>query len=213
MINGSSELKYEYEKALSILEQRGYKEKTLIQNYRYGTMEYDLAIIPQNIKTPIAIFEFRKNNYIRIEFAKKIYLSAKKDFGCVPCFVISDLESSDGKIYKIVTDESNNGEIILKEIEEVPRYSELLKAFETSYSIKQGKEISTKKSALKIICWCIVPTIGTLLLLLNYFGKYEFNTQRLIVLGFCMIALIFPCVEKIGVSDFDISFKDEEAKK
>jgi hypothetical protein len=81
---------------------------------------------------------------------------------------------------------------------------------------------STKKTSRKrkrrrrinrigLICWIIVPLAILTMLVLDGFGLYLFNTERLIVIGACILVLLIPFFSEITVTN--VSIKKEKDSK
>ena len=55
-----------------------------------------------------------------------------------------------------------------------------------------------------LICWLIIPisTIG--LLVLDAIGLYSFNTERIIVIGACVIIVLIPFFNEITIKNLSL---------
>ena len=77
------------------------------------------------------------------------------------------------------------------------------------------KKIVSKKRknlhCIKLICWIILPLSITALLILDGLSIYIFNTQRLIVIGACIIVLLIPFFSEVTIKNFSIK-KDNKIK-
>ena len=78
---------------------------------------------------------------------------------------------------------------------------------------KTTKRKKNKKnlSIIGLLCWLIVPSVSVILLVLDGVGIYNFNTQRLIVIGACVLVLMIPFFEEITIKS--ISLKKENNYK
>ena len=59
-------------------------------------------------------------------------------------------------------------------------------------------------SCINIICWMILPTAIIILLVLDGFEIYTFNTERLIVIGACIIVVLIPFFNEITIKNISI---------
>ena len=64
-----------------------------------------------------------------------------------------------------------------------------------------------KHSFIGLLCWIIVPFAMIALLVLDGMGIYTFNTDRLLVVGVCVLVSFIPFFEEISIKN--ISFKKE----
>ena len=73
--------------------------------------------------------------------------------------------------------------------------------------MKKGRKaikIKKNRKLLRYICWIIVPVIITALILLDGLSIYEFNTERLIVLGIGLVVILLPFFSEITVKNFTV---------
>ncbi len=68
-----------------------------------------------------------------------------------------------------------------------------------------------KNVCISLFCWGIVPFILVALLILDAMGIYPFNTERLIVIGVCVIVMLFPFFSEITIKNVSIK-KDKKIK-
>ena len=70
------------------------------------------------------------------------------------------------------------------------------------------RKISSRKkkklSCIRLICWIIIPIAIVIALVLDGFGLYVFNTERLIAIGACILVLLIPFFREITVKNFSI---------
>lgn len=64
---------------------------------------------------------------------------------------------------------------------------------------------------LKPICWIVFPVITATLLVLDALGVYTFNTERLIVLGIGLLAVLLPICSEIKIKDISIKCSDKNS--
>lgn len=71
---------------------------------------------------------------------------------------------------------------------------------------KKNKKKHRKDSSC-FVCWIIVPLALICLLVLDGLGLYLFNTERLVVIGVCIIVVLIPFFSEITIKS--ISLKKE----
>ena len=77
---------------------------------------------------------------------------------------------------------------------------------------KKGHRKRRKRlNPINLICWIIIPSAITLMLVLDGLGFYIFNTDRIIVLGVGISVLLIPFVSEISVKNFSIK-KENKSK-
>ena len=68
-----------------------------------------------------------------------------------------------------------------------------------------------KRHRIFILCWVVVPLALLTMLVLDGMGIYLFNTERLLVVGACILVLLIPFISEITVKD--VSVKKENTSK
>lgn len=76
---------------------------------------------------------------------------------------------------------------------------------------KALKKNLKQKNPIRIICWLIIPIAITALLVLDGIGVYYFNTERLLVIGLCILVALIPFFSEITIKN--ISLKKEPDNK
>ena len=73
---------------------------------------------------------------------------------------------------------------------------------------KKARKASCKKKkrlgCICTICWIIIPIIIVTMLLLDGLGIYPFNTQRLLVIGGCVLVVLLPFFSEITIKNISI---------
>ena len=72
----------------------------------------------------------------------------------------------------------------------------------SSNSAKKPYRKKRRRDSLKQICWCVFPLAVMLLLVADGIGVYIFTTERLLVLGACILVILLPCFSEISIKDF-----------
>ena len=67
-----------------------------------------------------------------------------------------------------------------------------------------------KLSGIGLLCWIIAPLAIISLLILDAIGLYAFNTERLLVIGVCLLIALIPYVEEISIKSFSIKKEHDD---
>lgn len=70
----------------------------------------------------------------------------------------------------------------------------------SSHKIKHKKPLN----CIDIICWIIVPIAVIILLVLDGTGIYQFNKQRLLVIGACALVILIPFFSEVTIKNVSI---------
>ena len=62
-----------------------------------------------------------------------------------------------------------------------------------------------------LICWGLIPLAMIIFLVLDGLGFYPFNTERLLVIGVCVLVILIPFFSEITITN--ISLKKEAKHK
>lgn len=78
----------------------------------------------------------------------------------------------------------------------------------------RGKRKKRKRiGCTYIICWTVLPIAVIALLLLDAFGVYTFNGERLLVMGACALVVLIPLFSEITVKSISLKRKDNAEEK
>ena len=55
-----------------------------------------------------------------------------------------------------------------------------------------------------LICWILVPLAIVILLVLDGLGLYLFNTERLLVIGVCILVILIPFFSEITIKNLSL---------
>ena len=70
------------------------------------------------------------------------------------------------------------------------------------------KNLSQRKrrnhNYIRLICWIILPVAIITVLILDALKLYIFNTERLIVMGVCILVVLIPFFKEITVKNISI---------
>ncbi len=68
-----------------------------------------------------------------------------------------------------------------------------------------------KNNYICLICWIILPVSIITVLILDALKLYKFTTERLIVIGVCILVVLIPFVKEITVKNISI-IKENDTK-
>ena len=71
----------------------------------------------------------------------------------------------------------------------------------TSHTSKKNKKALDR---IYLICWRIIPLAVIILLVLDGIGLYPFNTERLLVIGCCILVMLIPFFSEITIKNISI---------
>ena len=63
---------------------------------------------------------------------------------------------------------------------------------------------------IRFICWITIPFLIISALILDGVGIYSFTTERLIVIGACILSLLLPFFSEITVKGVSIKRDDDD---
>ncbi|MBO5938197.1 MAG: hypothetical protein J6Q82_01685 [Clostridia bacterium] len=76
--------------------------------------------------------------------------------------------------------------------------------------MKKKKRKRKRLTRIGWICWVIIPITAAVFLILDGLGFYHFNTERLLVLGGCMLVMLIPFFSEITVHKVSLKKGDGE---
>ena len=76
---------------------------------------------------------------------------------------------------------------------------------------KLSQRKKKKNNYIRLICWIILPISIITVLILDALKLYKFNTERLIVIGVCVLVVLIPFVKEITVKNISIT-KENDTK-
>lgn len=211
------------EKFIAYLKQQGYPANRIVTDWGDGSFRVDIAIMADDLKTPLSIYEIKQA--ISINQAKAIVAKVseytKKQGLTIPIYVVfpdSNLKDqfeilniSDELLtpkYELSSDDLQN-----KATKKVLSYQTLQNGAESKLATQRQVKREKSIDKIKPICWGVVPVIGLILLLLDAFEKYVFNTERLIVLGIILIVVLLPFFSEISFGEVSVKRKKEDKEK
>ena len=62
------------------------------------------------------------------------------------------------------------------------------------------------------VCWIIIPLAMIIFLVMDGLGFYSFNTERLLVIGACVLVILIPFFSEITITNISLK-KDVKDKK
>lgn len=81
----------------------------------------------------------------------------------------------------------------------------------TNSSSKRSKKRRLDRSCF--ICWVLIPLAMIVFLVLDGLGFYPFNTQRLVVIGVCVVVMLVPFFSEITITNISLKKESKNDKK
>ena len=78
---------------------------------------------------------------------------------------------------------------------------------------RRNKRRQKKLTAIGILCWIALPFAVVTLLVLDGIGVYRFNTERLLVMGVCVLVALIPFFEEITIKNISVKKKHDPHNK
>lgn len=175
---------------------------------------FDVAVMSERINYPIALFEVKSKGTIRdFDICIRQLSNIKRFFDMeIPCYIVTpsagDSDSKKGSspiaIFN-VTDFVYNRKILSENeltplMDSFPSYQNLSASFRAADNTSAAGSTLRMRLFFNLLCWCIIPLAGVLLLLADYSGDYELKTNRLLVLGVLVLIVLMPFFKAIKVA-------------
>lgn len=196
------------------LAKHGYpKDRIAVE---WGTKQFaiDLVVLAQDYMTPVSIFEIKTSPSMAsfkagLQQLKKGALNLPLNVQCTLVF------STEEAPYFIAYDVTQHiyGNVPID-------YNELLSQSSNRYkpisyerlTSGLGPKLLTQKlvkwqsriGRLKTICWLILPLAAIDLLVFDSKGIFVLTTERLIILGVCVIVVLIPFFSEISIKDITL---------
>lgn len=78
-----------------------------------------------------------------------------------------------------------------------------------SHTSSKKRKKKKRSDHSNFICWALLPSVIIILLILDGLGLYPLNTERLLVIGVCILVILIPLFSEISIKN--ISFKKEDS--
>ena len=75
---------------------------------------------------------------------------------------------------------------------------------------KKRRKWQKRLNGLCFVCWLIIPLAVIAMLVLDGIGLYYFNTERLLVIGVCVLAMLLPFFSEITLKSISFKKKDDD---
>ena len=82
---------------------------------------------------------------------------------------------------------------------------------EETKKMRRRRKRKRHLSRICLICWTIIPSAAVIALLLDGIGVYSFNTERLLIMGACVLIVLLPFFSEISIKN--VSLKKENESK
>ena len=70
--------------------------------------------------------------------------------------------------------------------------------------MKKKRKKKKRPNRIYLLCWCIIPLAIISALILDGLGLYLFNTERLLVMGSCILVILIPFFNEITIKNVSI---------
>lgn len=201
----------------------GYPKESIIMEGKLDSRRFvDFVIIDLSTKLPMMIIEVKtcgertqkSVKKLAFESLKRCYDNDKNPVKAV-AIIVNRFEQ---KLEIIDFTEAVKENDYERAIEEyiLPPYDILtIGARQKSIQKKEDKQRKTINT-LKLLCWCILPMICVILIVLDALGIYTFFVLRLCVVGAGVALTLVPCFKEIKIGEIslvnEIEKQKEEAK-
>lgn len=209
---------------INYLKDQGYPKENIVPVFGEKKCAIDLAIVADDLTTPIALFEIKGKKSIEsvTQGVKQLERATNLWEITIPCYLVFpyDKWSGDGWSGFDVIDVSeyinNNLPIDSSEIMKRSKQESLL-SFKNLHAGSSSKIIqkNIKKKQKRIdrikwFCWLIFPLIAIALLVLDALDIYEITYQRLAVVGAGALIVLIPFFSEISLKDITLKRKSGE---
>ncbi len=75
-------------------------------------------------------------------------------------------------------------------------------------NIPEFFESKKRINRIEIICWFFIPCSIIILLMLDGLGLYSFTTERLLIIGGCIIVVLLPFFSEITIKNISLKKDD-----
>ena len=204
---------------ISYLKKHGYPEKCIALEWGNKQCAIDVAVLAENLLTPIAIYEIKgrkRPDTIRAGISQLKRAVQTLDI-TVPCnLVFSEKNAVGFEVVDVSGIIYNNEELDVQSIMESqplmePISYQNIQAGVASKVVSRSVERKQEKiDRIKPICWIVFPVIALVLLLLDALGIYTISFLRLAVLGATVIIVLVPFFSEISLKDFTLKRKGRD---
>lgn len=172
----------------------------------------DFVVFDKNGINPVAIFEVTTQNSPNlIGNINKL----KKMLSSLPIQTLGYLVlfNKDGSFSIIEVNDFTTIENINKnKISSIPSYEIITQGFDKKIASKKEKDRQSVITALRIICWIIIPVIVIAVIILVKLNILDLSNQLLILLGGVAVAILIPCFKEISIGNFEMKICEENKK-
>lgn len=194
----------------------GYPKESIIAEYPISkTCRADIVVVDVKTQIPVMLIEVKASHYTNRDIESIMYEQLKRYYSefNIPLKVVGAyFDMHEGKFRYIDFTDAIKAQDYGQKVDNYlfPTYKELING--AKQKIIKQKEIKQQSSinVLKILCWCILPLICVLALILDAFAIYTFSNHRLIVMGIGMGLTLIPCFKEISVGEISLKREIEE---
>ena len=196
---------------VSYLISHGYPEESIILEWKISDRyRVDLAILDNKSKTPIALFEFKRQKNRGTENMAiaqlKTYTNALGD-NTIPCYIVFGIDTE--PLFELYYLTKEEGKDYLKQIVQIPSFSNFKNNYISKTIAKTTQEKKTTFNWFKAICW-ILALIIALLLYMDFQGCIELSAERLGIIAIIVGLIIVPFARKLSILGLEFERLQDE---
>lgn len=196
----------------------GYPKESIIMEGKLDSRRFaDFVIIDVHTKLPMMIIEVKTcGERIQKSVKKLAFESLKRCYDKNPVKVVAVIVNRfEQKLEIIDFTEAVKENDYDRAIEDyiLPPYDIL--TIGARQKAIQKKEDRQRKSinTLKLLCWCILPVVCVILLILDALEVYIFSILRLCVVGVGAALTLVPCFKEIKIGEISLINEIEKQKE
>ena len=198
---------------VAYLVSHGYPEESIILEWKISDKyRVDLAVLDNNSKSPIALFEFKRHRDQRTENMAieqlKTYANVLGD-NTIPCYVVFGHELD--PYFELFFLTKVDGKDSLKPIVQVPSFTNVKNNSISKNIAKTTKEKKRTFNWFKFICWILALLIA-LLLFFDFNGCIVISAERLGIIAIIVGLIIVPFARKLSILGLEFERLQDDKK-
>lgn len=199
---------------VSTLIEIGYPEDSILLDWKISAnYRIDMAIIDNVSKHPIALFEFRMQNFKESENAMveklKRYSTTLGDT-TIPLYVVFSANNTKGFEVYLIKDENTKN--LLEFIPNIPQFKSLKNNYLTKAAKKNEEDIKENFNWFKYGCF-ISAFILAILLYYDFKGCISITKERLGIIVIIILLFVIPFARKLKILGLEFEVLQDNIKK
>lgn len=198
------------------LKQFGYPDDAIATDWKNGNHRIDIIVFDNVTNIPVMIVECKHiDNVCNLESVKnqlRMY-SDSLDYP-VRTYAAISTKKDDLQFYDF-TERLKDPTIPISQCgpTSIPTYETIKTGAKSKFIDSQKKKKRKYITGLRIVCWGIIPALTVGLGVLDAIDLYPLTTERLILLGILLLALLLPFFGEVKVGELTLSHKQEGEEK